>query len=168
MEPATEFPAHRVLTQLGEGAHSRVFLGKSLVDNSARALKLFDLDPRATHRFNAELHTLSQVTHPHIVTLLEFGYTLDGLNNYLGLEYLDGKDFISGSKDVSQDEFITLIVQVLSALELLHRRGFCHGDLTPHHLIVSAANCASQPVPNVKLIDFGASQWSGTQSIDFT
>src|SRR5260221_526964 len=167
MEPVPEFPAHRVIRQIGEGANSRVFLGESLVDSSLKALKVYASRSDQINRFAAELHTLTHVVHPHIVTLFEFGSTLDGTHDYLGLEYLDGKDFVSGSRDLSQDDFLTLIVQALSALELLHRRGFSHGDLTPSHLVLTRSPCSSPSAATVKLIDFGASQSSGIRTIEF-
>lgn len=164
MGPYPDFPAHRAIKLLGEGANSQVFLGESLIDGDLRALKVYRGHSGGEQRFLAELQALTEVTHSHIVKLLEFGYTLDSRQDYLGLEYLDGRDFVSGTRDLSQDNFVSLVLQTLAALDLLHRKGFSHGDLTPAHLVVLAAERSPFDPPAVKLIDFSSSYSAATPS----
>src|SRR5712691_3441126 len=155
MQGYPSLPFYRVIGTLGEGFSARVFLAESLLDGQRRAVKVFKGGPDVRRHFLNELAILSRVTHPNIVTFLDFGKTFGSLQDYLVFEYIPGKDFVTASNQVSKHQFFDMIAQVCRALDFLHGHGFVHGDLKPQNIVVQLDGRSQFQSPKVKLCDLG-------------
>src|SRR5882672_1142252 len=102
MVEAPSLPGYHVLECLGKGTSASVFLARSAVDGKLVALKIFNRQPDSSIRFKTELETLSTLSHPNLVHLVNFGNTLDSGADYLAIEYVDGSNFVVASKEVSK------------------------------------------------------------------
>ena len=87
--------AYRITRLLGEGGMGWVYEAVQLRLNKRVAVKLMARElaanPEALARFHREAEVTSQLGHPHLVKVIDFGAT-DGGEPYLVMEYLDGED----------------------------------------------------------------------------
>ena len=97
--------------------------------------------------FEHEYHTLTQLRHPRMIAVHDYG--VDGTGcPYYTMELLDGGDLRSRAP-LPWREACALLFDVCSSLALLHSRRLIHRDLSP-----SNVRCTRDG--KAKLIDFGA------------
>lgn len=138
--------------RLGEGPSSEVFRAVDARLGRTVALKILrphvEFDPQATERFEREAKHTSNLAHPNIATVYEYGK--DRGTSYIAMEYLEGRTLDTIIKDhtLGYEEGLRIMLQVTDALGLVHERGLIHRDLKP-------ANVMVLPDGTVKLLDFG-------------
>ena len=99
-----------------------------------------------------EFQTLASLRHPHIINVLDYGFHKESSNQrlypYFTMTLLhDALHILQASRHLSNEGKLYLIIQVLQALEYLHKRGIVHHDLKPSNILVFNEQ--------VKLLDFG-------------
>lgn len=101
----------------------------------------------ARERFWREARLAASVNHPHICQLYEIGEA-DG-QLFIAMELLDGEPLASRLQRgaMSFDETVQIGLEMLAALEALHRRGIMHRDLKPSNIFLTPHGS--------KLLDFG-------------
>ncbi len=158
MEPGQVFADRfRIETPLGEGGIGRVFKARDLRQNSSVAIKClrpeFATDTRIKRRFMREARAIGRLSHPHIVKM--FGYGEDAVGGpYIAMELIDGVPMNElRDEELSLEDLLTLIDQVLAALAYTHARGIIHRDVKPENIIVSRGRAGASPT--TKLLDFG-------------
>ncbi len=138
--------------RLGEGPSSEVFRAVDTRLGRTVALKILrphvEFDPQATERFEREAKHTSNLAHPNIATVYEYGK--DRGTSFIAMEYLEGRTLDQILKDhvLGYEEGLRIMLQVTSALGLVHERGLIHRDLKPANIMVL-------PDGAVKLLDFG-------------
>jgi serine/threonine protein kinase/tetratricopeptide (TPR) repeat protein len=138
--------------RLGEGPLSEVYRATDLQLGRTVALKILrgnaEIDPAADTRFLREAQHTSQLVHPNIATVYEYGRH-EG-TSFIAMEYLQGRtlDKILKDQPLSYDEGVRIAIEVARALELVHQNGLIHRDLKP-------ANVMLLEDGSVKLLDFG-------------
>jgi eukaryotic-like serine/threonine-protein kinase len=94
-----------------------------------------------------EFRVLASLRHPNIISVLDYGFD-ENYQPFFTMEYLaNAQNILQATKDLTNDERIALMQQVMQALIYLHRRGILHRDLKPDNVIVVHEQ--------VKLLDFG-------------
>jgi tetratricopeptide (TPR) repeat protein/predicted Ser/Thr protein kinase len=147
---------------LGEGPLSEVYRAQDEKLGRTVALKILrphvDLDPEADQRFEREARHTSNLAHPNIATIFEYGE--DSGRRYIAMEFLPGRtlDKIVRDAQLGLDEALRIGVQLTSALSLVHNAGLIHRDLKP-------ANVMVQDDGTVKLLDFGIARANGEPTI---
>ena len=147
---------------LGEGPLSEVYRAVDEKLQRTVALKILrahaDIDPEADERFEREARHTSNLAHPNIATIYEYGE--DGGRRYIAMEYLQGRtlDKILRDQQLGLDEWLRVALQVTSALALVHRSGLIHRDLKPANVMVLHDG-------TIKLLDFGIARASGEAGI---
>jgi serine/threonine-protein kinase len=101
--------------------------------------------------FESEFHTLSELAHPRIVEVYDYG--VDAKGPYYTMELLNGDDLRSLSP-LPWKRVCSLLRDICSALTLLHSRRRLHRDLSPRNIHCTLDGKA-------KLIDFGAMEPMG-------
>ncbi|WP_437311672.1 protein kinase domain-containing protein [Sorangium sp. So ce388] len=152
---------YQVLGHLGSGGHSVVYEARQIVTTQRVALKL--LRPEALRRsretgsqearFEREMQVIAQLSHPHIVRLLDAGRLPEG-ELYLALEYVDGETLTGRcqrTRGIEPNEAKRLMLEVLDAIGFAHERGVIHRDLKPHNIMVAASGKRT----HAKVLDFG-------------
>lgn len=149
---------YRVIERLGEGGMGQVWLAEHVRMKRKSAIKVLrpalvgDLD--ALQRFTREAENASQISHPNVAQIYDFGETAEGLV-YLAMEYIDGEPLAAKLKrefalhpDVAAD----VIGQACDALVAAHAQGILHRDLKPDNIMLSRR---ADGTFLVKLVDFG-------------
>jgi serine/threonine protein kinase len=97
-----------------------------------------------------EFQILVSLRHPHIISVLDYGFDADHMP-YLTLEYLpDAQDLLQVGASSSVQEKVHFLMDVLQALHYLHRRDVLHLDLKPGNILVSGGR--------LRVLDFGLAQ----------
>lgn len=156
---------------IGEGGMGAVFLGKHKSVDLYAAIKLLRdplADESAIARFCAEAKLLSQLEHPSLVRLDDYGALSDG-TLYLRMEYLKGQPLPAYVQSHGGKLPLSTVLlfgrQMASALAYVHEQGILHRDLKPSNLYV----VPDREVPGglrIKVLDFGLAKLrsSSTQS----
>ena len=146
---------YRLLSVLGEGGMSRVYLGERCdgqFDHRVAIKMMRDRlvgSPEHRARIEAERQILADLGHPHIARLHDGGMT-DGGRPYLVMELVEGTSIIDHCRqlDLDLDARLKLFDAICSAVAHAHQRLVVHRDLKPSNILVTAAG-------EVKLLDFG-------------
>ena len=142
-------PRFEIVAEIDEGGAARVFEVRDRVHQARRALKLATRRGQV-RRFRTEFLRLSQLRHPNIVRVHDFGLTREGLPFYT-MELVRGAPLFAfaGRRDPEQLGLLTL--QALDALATVHARGFVHRDVKPSNLLV----VGEAETVALRLIDLG-------------
>lgn len=141
----------KVEALLGRGGMGEVYKAFDPTLQRTVAVKTVrpDIDRREyLDRLMREAQACARLSHPHIVTVYEAGQ-IDGVV-YIAMEYLQGENLsqVLERKDLSFEDKIRILTQVLEALHHAHGLEVVHRDIKP-------SNIHLQPDGSVKLVDFG-------------
>jgi serine/threonine protein kinase len=161
---------YRIVKNLGCGSMGEVYKAHDLKNDRIVAIKI--LSKRATssgtvHRFEREFSLLVQLQHPYLCSVYDFGLLHDG-RSYFTMEYVDGKDIFTASRNVSYENIYTWIVQLCRVLEYIHSKGFIHYDIKPNNVLIAKSieqrskgnkkHYMHSPLFYAKLLDFGLAE----------
>ena len=147
---------------LGVGSFGVVLLAKFVKDGHhkySEAIKLVfsgggptGFSDKALRRLEREATILGRLSNPHIVRLRSYGVSASREVFWLIMEHLDGSslDVIMQDGDLvfTEEGTVRLALQMLTALDDLHKMGVVHRDVKPQNIV----ECAD----SYKLIDVGA------------
>ena len=141
----------RLLRELGRGAQATVWLAHDPRLAREVALKLFHpaADAHAVSDWLHEAHSVSRLTHPHIVPVFEAGEAAGP--PYLVFEFVEGPTLAEARRQRPQwppREAVALMLDVLDALAVAHAQGIVHRDLKPSNVLLGADGRA-------RVMDFG-------------
>jgi len=140
---------YRILGTLGQGAMGRVYLGEDPHIGRKVAVKVLSgaTGDEARARFLEEARTIGHLSHPEIVTLLEFGFH-EG-QPFLAMEHLEGESFERWlARRPPEAAVLGVLVALCRAIDHAHAQGVLHRDVKPSNLQVLDDGRA-------KLLDFG-------------
>ncbi len=110
----------------------------------------------ALQNFKNEFSILSELNHPNIARIFDYGYDQRIQKYYFTTELIEGSDFYQATEKASFDEIEDLVVQILRALNYLHSRHIYHLDIKPQNILVTERDGKKI----AKLIDFGLAGFS--------
>jgi hypothetical protein len=158
---------YRVLEELEPGGMSRVFKVLDLEKSVTVALKIplgAGSDPYTELAFQRECEALSNLAHPNIVTLVDFGRTEDG-ESYLALEWLPGslrQLLIEKKQRWNWESFHADVgLPLIEALAASHAREIAHRDIKPDNLRFDSGG-------TLKVTDFGIAKAKSTAGVGKT
>ena len=149
---------YRVVSLLGEGGMGRVYLAEHVRMGRKCAVKVISpslaRNDAAVARFNREAANASQINHPNVAQVYDFG---EAPNNtlYLAMEFVEGETLsamIRRYGALSVRRAASLTKQVCDALSAAHHRGIVHRDLKPDNILVTRQFDGTECV---KVVDFG-------------
>lgn len=160
---------YRIMSLLGRGSMSVVYKGTYEPLDQLVAIKMLKShlvsDPHQAKRFQQEIKTAGNLSHPNIVGILDFGFTDQGVP-YLIMEYLEGKS-IAEALDIEDRLSVNRVTRIFSqaadALAYAHREGVVHRDIKPSNIII--VNTEDEK-DIVKIVDFGIAKLQTAGSTD--
>ena len=167
-EPGDTFEGkYRIEQRIGRGGFASVFRATQLHTHRPVAIKILTpvgdesaFSERLAARFEREARMLAGLKSAHSVTMYEFGRTSDGLS-YLVFEFVDGttlRDLVEQQGPLEPARVVSILEQVLAALEEAHGLGVLHRDIKPANIMVYQ-HLGIRDL--VKLLDFGIAKPMG-------
>ena len=167
---AAAFPQLEILELIGQGGMGVVYKARQKSLNRFVALKLLApqrvTDPQFAERFAREARALAALSHPHIVTIHDFGTsappqppdarseTPDPIPHppffFLLLEFVDGVNLRQAMKAgrFTPEQALAIVPPVCEALQYAHDHGIVHRDIKPENLLLDKSG-------RIKIADFG-------------
>jgi serine/threonine-protein kinase len=146
----------RLEEQIGSGGMSTVYRAFDEVLERSVAIKVMHAsisqDGVQLERFRREARTAAQLSHPHIVTVIDAGE--DEGHPFIVLEYIEGetlKDRIRRVGPLPVPEAVAYAIEVGRALSAAHLTQLVHRDVKPQNVLID-------PEGRAKLTDFGISR----------
>ncbi len=159
--------SYRVLSEIGRGGMGAVYLAEHTLIGKRAAAKVllpqFSRDPAIVERFFNEARATTQIRHPGIVEVFDFGYH-DGGCAYLVMEFLEGESLAQrltreGGR-LDETTLVEVTRQLASALRSAHDKKIVHRDLKPDNAFLVPDADLPMGV-RVKVLDFGIAKLSG-------
>ncbi len=153
LEGKTLAGKYKIIEKLGSGGMAIVYRGEHTYLKKPVAIKVmlpaFSENKELVERFFQEAETASKLDHPNIVKIFDFGDEEGFL--YLVMQYVQGETLeriLQARGKLELTEAISIILQVLSALDYAHEKGLVHRDIKPANIMVNSEGKAF-------LLDFG-------------
>lgn len=147
-----------VVARVADGAMGRVFEGRHPETRARVAIKVLHSDVVqdrvAVERFKREFETATEMEHPYIVRVLEFGDTPDA-SYFMTMDYLMGAELgqaLADGRPLELARVLRIVCQVALALDYAHSFGFIHRDLKPDNIFL----CETPHGDEVRILDFGS------------
>ncbi|MGB7061582.1 MAG: tetratricopeptide repeat protein [Candidatus Zixiibacteriota bacterium] len=163
---------YEILKLLGEGGIGSVYRAHDRWTKKEVALKVLAAGscyPSVIQDFKREFLLLTQLKHPGVVKVFDFGYSENatGPGNsqpYFTMEFVQGKSLRGSFPDLCDPQeaeaqfsaLYHLIWQICDVLEFLHLRGMVHCDLKPDNLKLTERTFSP------RILDFGLSERIGS------
>ncbi|MGH2692391.1 MAG: Stk1 family PASTA domain-containing Ser/Thr kinase [Actinomycetota bacterium] len=145
---------YQILARIAAGGMGEVFRAHDPVLDREVALKMLHVsladDPSFIDRFRREARSAATLSHPNIVGVHDWGTTQG--TYFMVMEFVRGVNLRAilmkhGALDAANA--VSIVSDVLAALEHAHAQGIVHRDIKPENIMVRASDGA------VKVADFG-------------
>jgi serine/threonine protein kinase len=152
--------------KLGRGGMATVYLARDIKHDRPVALKVVRRGVAATvghERFLKEIQISARLTHPQILPLYDSGEA-DGFLYYV-MPYVDGeslRDRLEGVGPVAVPEVVSLLRDVLEALEYAHKQDVVHRDIKPDNVMLVGRRAVVMDFGVAKAISAASSTGSTT------
>lgn len=134
---AVEIPGYTIIRRLGKGGMATVYLARQDIFEREVALKVMSRaladDESFGQRFFREAKIVSQLVHPHIVTVHDVGVHKGCY--YLSMEHIDGGDLKQTRHEFSLQQKIQAVLDIAKALDYAGSKGFVHRDIKPENIM---------------------------------
>lgn len=165
---------YKILSVAGTGGMGAVYKGMHMLMDRVVAIKMLHshliTDANALQRFQQEARTACALTHPHIISLYDFGIAPGG-QPFLVMEFLKGTslhELIQGHGHLQPERILHIFIQACEALEHAHSHSVIHRDIKPSNIVLITDGADTN---FVKIVDFGIAKLlpgAGRESMHLT
>lgn len=132
----------------------KIYHGTHLLMDKHVAVKILSpalaIDESIVKRFSAEARNISNLSHPNLLNVTDFGSDREG-TVFIVFEDAEGeslKDVIQSEGGLTAARAVNLTKQIASALAAAHLKGIVHGNLNSENILLTANE-------EVKVLDLG-------------
>ena len=146
---------YEVVDLVGKGSMGLVYKGFDPHIRRAVALKTIRRDRLSSDvedslvRFKHEAQAIGRLSHNGIVSVYDFGEEEDYV--FLVMEFVEGhnlNEYFSQGRRFSIEDSVSIVAQLLDALDHAHEQGVIHRDIKPANIILKSNGM-------IKIADFG-------------
>jgi serine/threonine protein kinase len=166
---------YRVEALIGSGGMGSVFRAvHSKLGRKAAIKVLADplaADPEYVSRFFHEARIVSEVGHPNIVDVVDFIESESPKRVAYVMELVDGPTLskVLHSNRLTREQVLNISLQLLDALQAVHRINVVHRDLKPDNiLVIGSLDDDLSARPAIKVLDFGIAKIKGDDAVHKT
>lgn len=149
----TKLGRYEIRSKIGEGGMGEVYLAQDTSELGRMvALKIVSAevakDKDRLQRFTQEARSVSNLNHPNILTIYEFGQA--DYVSFIATEFVDGvtlREHLS-KRRLKLIDVLDVAIQIVGALNAAHEAGVTHRDLKPENVMIRKDHIA-------KVLDFG-------------
>ena len=164
LHPGDFLNQYRIESLVARSGMASIYKATDMQTNQPVAIKIphpeMEGDPVFFERFQREAEIGQMLNHPGVMKVLAFN-TRGQI--YMVLEWVEGRllrYIIHELKKLPPERAIKITVEILDALDYIHRNGVVHRDLKPENIMVNDDD-------HIKLIDFGIAGKSGARRLTF-
>ncbi|MHB8655500.1 MAG: serine/threonine-protein kinase [Terriglobia bacterium] len=149
---------YEIVEEVGRGAMGVVYKASDPTIGRLVAIKVLSLDsaheegvPGAQEIFMREARAAGRLSHPGIVTIHDALEDTDSKNNYIVMEFIQGRtleNILLYGPPLSVEKSIDIVRQIAEALDYAHQQQIIHRDLKPANILLTDDGRA-------KITDFG-------------
>jgi serine/threonine-protein kinase len=169
LEAGDTLDHYRLERTVARSGMSTLFKARDMRDGRQVAIKVphgeMEADPVLVERFRREQEIGQELNHPGVVK------TLDGEERsqlYMVLEWVEGRllrtilnqEGLNEERKLPIERATNFALQILDALDTMHKHGVVHRDLKPENIMVDAED-------RIKLIDFGIAMKEDARRLTF-
>jgi len=147
---------YRIISRIAEGAMGIVYLAERTKLRRRVAVKFlrasFAVDDRFRARFEREARAMSRLSHPHCVSVIDFGLVDSG--PYIVMDRVVGTDLqdLLEQGPLPAARAVHIARQMLAGLAHAHGQGIIHRDIKPGNVMLTDTTGTGD---HVRLLDFG-------------
>jgi serine/threonine protein kinase len=152
---------YQLLTAIGEGSSSRVFLAKNTQTSqifAVKRLRMKQLGQSGAQAVDWEIRHLARLKHQNVVCLHEVIYVQPSQTVYLVLDHADCgnlEHLVKSGFNLTPNDVSYIFKQVVNAVRYLHQNGVVHQDLKPQNILLARRD-------RVLISDFGNAHHFGS------
>jgi serine/threonine protein kinase len=157
----------QIISVLGQGGMGMVYKARHVHMDKLVAIKTLVpaavSDDKSFLRFEQEAKAASNLQHPNIISIFDFGRSAEG-TAYLVMEFLEGKtledELVMQMELISLERFERIFTQVCSGMQHAHKKGVIHRDIKPSNLMLVDNEDGKD---FVKIVDFGLAKLNNNE-----
>jgi len=161
---------YRILESMAAGSMGVVYRAERVPVGKPVAIKFlhsaFAGDPEFLSRFERETRVMSKLTHPHCVSVVDFGISQG--EPYIVMDFVGGttlRDILDEHGPMDVSHALGLLRQILAGLAHAHEQGIVHRDIKPANVMITEEIGTGQ---HVRILDFGLARLRGTLGANAT
>jgi serine/threonine protein kinase len=151
--PVAQIKDYHIIKLLGKGPHGETYLAWDETNGKVVALKHTNNIPYYNSlcypKINDEISALKSISHPSVLQLNDWGGTEEGHYCFVSSYMMEGnlKEYIQSVRDLNDEnaeesnlrgmqELCATVIDILSGLSYLHKKGCVHGNITLGNILV--------------------------------
>jgi len=155
---------YRIENLVARSGMASIFRATDMQSGQQVAIKIphpeMEADPVLVDRFKREAEIGERMDHPGVMKVLGGE---EHSRIYMVMEWVEGRllrEVLREQKKFPVERALKIAIEILDALDYIHRNGVVHRDLKPENIMLDAED-------HIKLIDFGIAGLEGARRLTF-